>query len=103
MMCQRYYQQGSYFLGYATSTTAGRFQFPSMASMRATPTPTIAATAGAISNPNGTNGTPSSISVFNFDSNAITLSITMSAAMTGAVVGSALLNSGALTALSSEL
>jgi hypothetical protein len=103
-LCQRYYQQSSTWFCYAVSTSAVRASFPLVASMRSTPTPTVATTSGAISNPAGTNGTPSGISVVSFDSTNLSLAVNSSVTMAGALAGYTLASlGGALITLSSEL
>jgi len=101
--CQRYYQQSSFYTGYATSTTSVRAIFPQIVSLRASPTPSIATNASSLSNPLGTNGTPSTISVYNWDSNGLIITVNSSVTMTGATAGASINNAGALTTMSSEL
>lgn len=103
-LCQRYYQKIGYFLGYLTSSTATRQAVPISVALRATPIVTVAATPNSISNPNGSNGTPSTISNTTYETNATTVWFDMasSATMSSAVVGSGCLTT-ALGSFSSEL
>jgi hypothetical protein len=103
-LAQRYYQTISYFMGYLTSSTATRQSVPISVALRATPSVTVATTAGTISNSNGTNGTPSTISGTSYQANSTTVYFDMasSATMTPIVVGTGCLTT-AVGNFSSEL
>ena len=103
-LCQRYYQTIRYFTGYLTSTTGTRQGVPVSVALRATPAVTVTATSNTISNPNGANGTPSTISNINYETNATTVWFDMasSTTMTSGVIGSGCLTS-AVGNFSSEL